>query len=72
MKEYKFHVVIEKGENGWFVASVPNLHGCYTQGRTRKQALERIHEVIELCIEELKEQGMPIPQEESQEVRVVA
>lgn len=37
--------------DGWIVASVPTLPGCHTQGKTSAQALGRIKEAIELCLE---------------------
>ena len=45
-----FTVLIEKDEEGWFVATVPDIPGCYTQGRTVAQVLERIKEAIEVCV----------------------
>ena len=47
----EFNVIIEKDEDGWFVASVPEIQGCHTQGKTLQQVLERIKEAIEVCIE---------------------
>lgn len=47
-----FTVVIEKGEDGYFVASVPAIPKCHTQGKTVAQVLERIKEAIQLCMEE--------------------
>jgi len=44
-------VLIEKGEDGYFVASVPSLKGCWSQGKTREEALENIREAIELYLE---------------------
>ncbi len=44
-------VLIEKGEDDYFVASVPSLKGCWSQGKTRKEALENIREAIELYLE---------------------
>jgi predicted RNase H-like HicB family nuclease len=43
----KLHVVIEKDESGYFVAEVPALPGCYSQGKTREEALTNIKEAIE-------------------------
>ena len=54
-KEY--NVVIEKDSEGYLVASVPELPGCYTQAKSQDQLLERIKEVIELCLEEQTMQG---------------
>ena len=47
----KFDVVIEKDADGYYVASVPALHGCHTQARSLDELSERIREVIELCLE---------------------
>ena len=44
-------ILIEKGEDGYFVASVPSLKGCWSQGKTREEALENIREAIELYLE---------------------
>ena len=47
-----FTVFIEQDEDGVYVAKVPEIEGCYTQGKTLQEALERIKEAIELCLEE--------------------
>lgn len=51
IKTLQFKVIIEQDENGIFVASVPELPGCYTQGKTLEQVRERVKEVIELVLE---------------------
>ena len=43
----KLHVVIEKDESGYYVAEVPALPGCLSQGKTREEALTNIKEAIE-------------------------
>jgi predicted RNase H-like HicB family nuclease len=53
--KYNFTVLIEKDEDGMFVAEVPDLKGCYTQGKTLEEVLENIKEVIELCLESQKD-----------------
>ncbi len=50
-KIYNFAVLIEQDSQGWFVARVPDIQGCYTQGKTVQQALERIKEAIQVCVE---------------------
>ncbi len=50
----EFTVVIERDEDGYYVASVPALHSCYTQARTLQQLAPRIREVIALCLLEQK------------------
>ena len=46
----KFTVVIERDENGFYVASVPALRGCRTQAKTLDALMKRTREVIELCL----------------------
>jgi len=48
----EFFVFIEKDEDGFFVGEVPQLRGCYAQGRTLDELMKNITEVIEMCIEE--------------------
>ena len=50
-----FKVILEQDEDGFFIADVPAIPGCYTQGKTYEEALKGIKEVIELCLEEAKE-----------------
>ncbi len=52
--EKEFTVIIEQDEDGFYIAEVPALKGCYTQGKTIKEAMARIKEVIEMCLEEQK------------------
>ena len=51
IKELQFKVLIEQDENGLYVASVPELPGCYTQGKTLEEARKRIKEAIKLVLE---------------------
>ena len=47
----EFSVVVERDEEGYYVASVPELRGCHTQARSLDKLMERIREAIELCLE---------------------
>ena len=51
-----FTVLIEQDEDGMYVAKVPDIHGCYTQGKTVHQVMERIREAIQVCLEAEKEE----------------
>jgi predicted RNase H-like HicB family nuclease len=53
-KVREFTVLIEQDEDGYYVASVPALHSCYTQARTLEELAPRIREVITLCLAEQK------------------
>jgi predicted RNase H-like HicB family nuclease len=44
-------VVVRKGETGQYVANVPALRGCWSQGQTRAEALENVKEAAELWLE---------------------
>jgi predicted RNase H-like HicB family nuclease len=44
-------VVVQPGEDGGFVASVPALRGCWSQGPTRQEALQSIREAIKAWLE---------------------
>ena len=46
-----FNILIEQDSDGIYVAKVPEISGCYTQGKTVSEVLERIKEAIEVCLE---------------------
>ena len=48
----KFTVVIERDEDGYYVATVPVLRGCHTQAKNLDTLMRRVREVIELCLED--------------------
>jgi predicted RNase H-like HicB family nuclease len=50
-----FPVVVEKDEDGFFVAVNPSLAGCYSQGKTIEEALANVQEATELCLESVDE-----------------
>jgi predicted RNase H-like HicB family nuclease len=64
----KYRVRIEQDEDGVFVAEVPALPGCISQGATRAEALANIKEAIEAYIESLEAHGDPIPPPIDEEV----
>ena len=71
----KYTVIIEKGRESGYVAQVPALRGCASQGITKGEALSNIKEAIEAYVEALMEDGLPVPTEvgrESVEVEVAA
>lgn len=55
------NVLIYPGEDGFWVAEVPSLPGCISQGETRDEALLNIKTAIRLYIEALEEDGLPVP-----------
>ena len=53
-------ILIEQGEDGAYIATVPALKSCYTQADTIPELLEKIREVIELCLE-VEKDIFPLP-----------
>ena len=49
-------LIMEKDEDGFYIVECPILEGCYTHGKTIDEALRNIREVIELVLEEKKNQ----------------
>jgi predicted RNase H-like HicB family nuclease len=47
----QYDVVIERDADGYYVGSVPQLHGCHTQAKSLDELMERIREAIALCLE---------------------
>jgi predicted RNase H-like HicB family nuclease len=47
----EFSVIVERDEEGYYVASVPELPGCHTQARSLDKLIERVREAIALCLE---------------------
>ena len=54
-KVFNYRIVIEQDENGVFVATVPSLQGCYTEGDTFEEAVENIKDLIKLHLDARKE-----------------
>lgn len=57
----KYRVLIEQDEDGFFVAEVPSLPGCVTQGDTREEAIMNAREAIAVYLDSLQEHDEPIP-----------
>jgi len=70
MVSYK--VIIERDEaEQCYVAGVPALPGCRTQGKTKEETLERVREAIQGYLESLQKDGIPAPEDvELEEVAV--
>ncbi len=48
---YRFPVIIERDELGYFIGKVPSLRSCYTQAKTLSDLKKRLKEAILLCLE---------------------
>lgn len=61
----KVKVILERGEDGYFSARCPSLRSCWSQGKTREEALRNIREAIELYLEP---DPSELPQDERHEI----
>lgn len=65
MKTLSFSVTYEPAPEGGYIASVPALPGCYSQGESLEEAQNNIKEAIELYLETLRDEHQVLPQETS-------
>ena len=61
MPTVDFKVVLEPDPQGGYVVHCPSLAGCYSQGATIDEAMASIREAIELCVEDMRAHGEPLP-----------
>ena len=62
-----YTVIFQRDRDGGYVASVPVLPGCVSQGNTRAEALQNIREAIEVYVEVCIAAGDPVPREDEAE-----
>jgi predicted RNase H-like HicB family nuclease len=63
----RYTVILQREEDGGYVATVPALPGCVSQGDTREDVLKNIEEAIELYVEDIQAAGEPVPVEADRE-----
>ncbi len=56
-------VVIYRGEDGYWIAEVPSLPGCISQGKTKEETIQNIKEAISCHVHALEEDGLSVPEE---------
>ena len=61
----RYMVIVERGDSSWG-AHVPDLPGCIAVGETRAEVLDLIREAINLHIDGLKREGLPVPRPSSE------
>jgi predicted RNase H-like HicB family nuclease len=62
-----YTAILQRESDGGYVATVPVLPGCVSQGDTREEALKNIREAIEVYIEDCIASGDPVPEEDEKE-----
>lgn len=64
----RYRVLIQQDEDGMYVAEVPSLPGCISQGKTREEAVMNVREAMAAYVESLEEHGDPIPPPITEEI----
>ncbi len=59
-KEREFNIIIERGEDGYYISEVVELPGCHTQAKTLDELIERTKEAIEVYLESKDEARVPV------------
>jgi antitoxin HicB len=68
----KYRVLIEPDEDGVFVAQIPSLPGCISEGRTRAEAISNVREAAAAYVESLRLHGEAIPPSISEDTVEIA
>jgi antitoxin HicB len=63
MRQYTI-ILHPEPEEGGYTVTVPALEGCVTQGETLEEAITMARDAIQLYIETLKAEGLPVPEEQ--------
>lgn len=63
----RYTVILQRESDGGYVATVPALPGCVSQGDTREEALKNITEAVELYLEDVRAAGDPVPVDDERE-----
>jgi antitoxin HicB len=64
----RYRILIERDEDGAFIAECPSLPGCVSEGKSRKEALENIRDAIKGYLESLKKHNEPVPPSIEEEI----
>ena len=56
-------ILLNRGEDGYWVAECPSLPGCISQGKTREQTIANAKEAIDVYVAALKADGLADPEE---------
>ena len=67
----KYKVLVRKGEDGWYIASVPSLPGCHTQGRTIEEALANAEEAVRGYLKVAKKLGDVVVGDDSETIEAM-
>jgi len=66
----RYNIVLDRDEDGIWIAECYSIPGCVSQGKTKEEAIENVREAIKLCLEVRAELGYPLTIE-TQQVEVL-
>ena len=66
-----FNIIIERDEDGIWIAECPSIPGCVSQGESKNEAIENVKDAIKVCLEVRAEKGLPLTVE-TRQVEVAA
>jgi predicted RNase H-like HicB family nuclease len=67
MSQYQYTIILHPDpEEGGYTVTVPALEGCVTQGETIEEAIAMARDAIQLFVETLQAEGLPVPEEREQ------
>ncbi len=72
MKVLRYTVVFEKAEEGGYIARVPALPGCFTQGDTLEEAEKMVQDAIKAYCASLRKHGEKVPRDVEEVVETVS
>ena len=61
-------IIIKPGEDGFWLAECPSLPGCISQGRSKQEAIKNIRSAIQGYLEVLKQDEVPIPDDNMESI----
>jgi antitoxin HicB len=67
-RQMRYRVLLQQDEDGAWVAEVPALPGCVSQGRTRDEAVANVREAMAAYVESVEEHGDPVPPPIAEEI----
>lgn len=63
-----YNVIFEPAVEGGYIAFVPSLPGCMTEGETFEEAKENIKDAIQGCVAVMREEGMEVPASDREQI----
>ncbi|MFA5946105.1 MAG: type II toxin-antitoxin system HicB family antitoxin [Patescibacteria group bacterium] len=63
-----YNVIFEPAEEGGYIAFVPSIPGCMTQGETFEEAKENVKDAIKGCLAVMRDEGVEVPKSDKEQI----